>query len=585
MLRFAQDIISALLGKRSSEERENDAGNERPDLKRNKSEDVGSATNTDSPAVAESALGGAAKPAPKFNYILKVMNLPQGQIKPTKKFFADLGFNKIDKSPTKTFATITFDSEAKALDAQKAVDGLIYQQKYKIETEIMKRKEKVFKPRESKFVNDTRTPAERLADQVTPLHKLSYADQLTKKHEVNTNHLSNIKRQLMNLPDLSKAGKEQIAWAFEKTPRQLPCELAQPIASPEQNGYRTKCEFTIGKNIDGEKTVGFLLGLFKEGQTGVQEPSECLHIPDSAKKIAAAMEAYIRDSKYEVYDRVAKDGVYRGLLVRTPSTGEVMVLVQLKNDNMTPEEYEAEKKKIQEFWANFDQVKIKTLLLQSWNGQSNGITDKAETEILLGDGYVTEELLGCKFRISYNAFFQINTPATELLYQKCADWCKLDPSKKTILLDLCCGTGTIGITMAKSVDKVIGVEIVPEAIVDAKANAERNGIKNVEYYASKVEDKLDVLTRNYDEEVVAILDPPRAGVHKSVIQAIRKSKIQRVIYVSCDAKQARDNFLGLCRPSSNQYEGVPFKPKQAVSVDLFPHADPSELVIEFTRDI
>jgi tRNA (uracil-5-)-methyltransferase len=129
-----------------------------------------------------------------------------------------------------------------------------------------------------------------------------------------------------------------------RTPRQLPCELAQPIASPEQNGYRTKCEFTIGKNIDGEKTVGFLLGLFKEGQTGVQEPSECLHIPDSAKKIAAAMEvtyslhftfcilneilnqsllqAYIRDSKYEVYDRVAKDGVYRGLLVRTPSTGE-----------------------------------------------------------------------------------------------------------------------------------------------------------------------------------------------------------------------------------------------------------------------
>jgi tRNA (uracil-5-)-methyltransferase len=189
-----------------------------------------------------------------------------------------------------------------------------------------------------------------------------------------------------------------------------------------------------------------------------------------------------------------------------------MVMVQVRNEDMTAEQFETEKQKLKDFWSTFEKtenIPIKTSLLQIWNESSNGMNEKAETEILTGDGYVSEEVLGCRFRISHNAFFQINTPATELLYSTCADWCNIDPTKKTVLLDLCCGTGTIGITMAKSVSKVIGVEIVPEAIVDAKANAERNGITNVEYYASKVEDKLDVLTNNYDEDVVAILDPPR----------------------------------------------------------------------------
>ncbi|GAB5586418.1 tRNA (uracil(54)-C(5))-methyltransferase -B [Umbelopsis nana] len=591
MFKFARNILSALQGKRSLDASDSEEETERPDLKRNKSEDIAAATNSGSPDVADSATAGVRSEtaaAPKFNYVLKAKNLPQGNVKPTKKYFADLGFSRIDKIPSKDFATITFDSEEKALAAQKTLDGLMFQQKYKIETEILKRKVKEFKPKERKVVDDTRTPYEKLADQVTPLHKLSYQEQLNKKHQTNINHLSNIKKQLMRLPDLSPAGKDQIQWAFEKTPFGLPCELQTPVASPELNGYRTKCEFTIGINLEGERTVGFLLGMFKQGQTAVQEPSQCLHVSDVAKKVAAAMEKYIRESEWNVYDRVTKEGVWRNMLVRTPRTGQVMILVQLKNETLSAEQFEAEKNKIKEFWAEFEKtekIPVTTLLLQVWNDVSNGIIDKAETEVLAGDGFVYEELLGCRFRISYNSFFQVNTPATELLYQLCADWCKIDPSKKTILLDLCCGTGTIGITMAQSVDKVIGIEIVPEAIVDAKANAERNGISNVEYYASRVEDKLDVLTKKYDSEVVAILDPPRAGVHKSVISGIRSSNLKRLIYISCDAKQAKDNFVALCRPTSNQYPGPPFKPSRAVSVDLFPHSDACELVIEFTRDM
>ncbi|KAI8883703.1 hypothetical protein K501DRAFT_333184 [Backusella circina FSU 941] len=113
---------------------------------------------------------------------------------------------------------------------------------------------------------------------------------------------------------------------------------------------------------------------------------------------------------------------------------------------------------------------------------------------------------------------------------------------------------------------------------------EYQGIKNVEYYASKVEDKIDVVTGQVNEEVVAVLDPPRNGVHASVIRAVRDARhIDRVIYISCDAKQAIDNFISLCRPQSNRFRGMPFKPSRAVVVDLFPHTDHQELMIEFVR--
>ena len=131
-----------------------------------------------------------------------------------------------------------------------------------------------------------------------------------------------------------------------------------------------------------------------------------------------------------------------------------------------------------------------------------------------------------RFRISSSAFFQVNTPAAEVLYSKCAEWCNINKDKKTTLLDLCCGTGTIGITMAGAVDKVIGIEMVPEAIEDAKRNAALNSkaflydmaylklnseldISNVTYYANKVEERIDVIEQEKNEDVVAVLDPPR----------------------------------------------------------------------------
>ncbi|KAI7871032.1 S-adenosyl-L-methionine-dependent methyltransferase [Spinellus fusiger] len=480
---------------------------------------------------------------------IKVNNLPVKELPNTKKFLAKLGYTRCKKAPEWDHAYITFDVKYVVVSEED------HRQRF---NRSKNRKE------EEEDKNDTRTPAEKLADQVTPLHKISYPDQLKQKERTGIKHLMNLKKTIAGLRDVSEKSRPEIAWAYEKG--KLPCSVESIIPSPEINGYRTKCEFTIGRNLDNEPVTGFLLGLFRKGITSVLDPSECLHVSPITKRIAQAMTDYVRASEYDVYDRSEKVGVWRTIMTKTQRTGDIMVLVQFRGAEMTSEQIEAEKLKLKDYWESFkekpeeERIVVTTLIVQLWDGDSNGIVHHADTTVLTGDGYVYEELLGCRFRISSSAFFQVNTPATELLYAKCAEWCKVDKSKKTTLLDLCCGTGTIGITMAKSVDRVVGIEMVPEAIVDAKANAERNNITNVSYYANKVEDRIDVVTGAVNEDVIAVLDPP-----------------------SCDAKQAMANFISLCRPQSNRYKGLPFKPVNAVSIDLFPHSDHSELMVQFER--
>ncbi|KAI7884838.1 S-adenosyl-L-methionine-dependent methyltransferase [Lichtheimia hyalospora FSU 10163] len=529
---------------------------------------------------------------------VKVLNLPSHESAAIKKFFRNQGIERYKKAPNWRYAYLTFEADGPAKEAMQKLEGVVFKKKTltteysTINKEVYRERFQAKNSKENASTtmpadNDTRSPAERLADQVTPLHKIPYNEQLAKKHQSGIRHLAKLKRQISRLPDLNDTSRAQLAWAFQEG---LPIEILDPIASPITRGYRTKCEFTIGKNPDGETTVGFLLGLYRHGITSVHSPEDCLHVPDISKRIAKAMENYVQSSEYTVYDRAEKKGVWRSLMVKAQRTGDILILVQMKTSDMTEEQVIHEKKKLTEYWSSYkdrkgdDRINVTTLLLQTWNGESNGITDKGTTEILLGDGYVYEELLGCRFRLSSSAFFQVNTPATELLYTKCAEWCNISKSKKTTLLDLCCGTGTIGITMARTVDRVIGIEMISDAIVDAQVNAEMNHVTNVQYHASKVEERIDVVANEKNEEVVAVLDPPRSGVHSTVIRAVRESsEIRKVIFISCDANQAMQNFISLCRPTSNRFKGLPFRPTRAVSIDLFPHTDHCELMVEFER--
>ncbi|KAG1505197.1 hypothetical protein G6F46_010512 [Rhizopus delemar] len=523
-----------------------------------------------------------------FIYRVKVLNLPKHEMSSIKKLFDTLDLHKFKKAPKWDYAYLNFETEEAAKAAMMKIDGREFKKRVLV-TEYTKVSEESFRTRfetkkkkesEQEEKEDLRTPAEMLADQVTPLYKLAYEEQVAKKHKSGIRYLNSLRKKLNTLPDLNDAARDQIAWTNDRENNEY--EILDPIHSPIIKEYRTKCEFTIGKDLNGERTVGFLLGQYRDGITSVLDPNECLHVSEKAKEIAKKMKEYIRDSEYEVYDRVSKTGVWRSIMTKTQTTGDIMILIQLRTTELSDQQLTQEKERIINYWNGLKQtINTTTLLLQTWDGDSNGITDKGHTEILIGDGYVYEKLLGCRFRISSSAFFQVNTPATELLYSKCAEWCNINKEKKTTLLDLCCGTGTIGITMAKSVDKVIGIEMIPEAIVDAKANAKINNITNAYYYANKVEDKIDIVANERNEEVVAVLDPPRNGVHSSVIRAVRESsQIKKVIFISCDAKQAMQNFIG---PTSNRFKGLPFKPSRAVSIDLFPHTEHCELMVEFIR--
>ncbi|CAO3637772.1 unnamed protein product [Cunninghamella blakesleeana] len=587
MLKYAQSLISSVFGrKRTREEIEEEDNNSQViHDQQQEVEEEGDENHVDK----------KVKTSGKTLYRVKFFISESKDPQAIKKFLQKNGINGIKKAPKWNFAFCNFNTKEEALEMVEKVKTLEFKNK-RLDAEYIEEDEldhrNRFKNKKNKRNNnkeeeeeDHKTPAEKLATQVTPLYQLPYEQQLIKKKRVGVKQLWNLKNKMAALNDLSEQAKKQIDWAFKEG---LPCEVLDIIPSPEVNGYRTKCEFTIGKNFDGEPTVGFLLGLFREGIVSVLDPSELLNVSDIAKKLAKAMQDYVRQSKYPVYDREEKEGVWRTLMTKTQRTGDIMVVVQIKSEGLSNKEVEEIKKDLLTYWTitmkEERDIHITTLIFQVWNGVSNGLTEKGEDEVLFGDGYIHEEILGCTFRISSNAFFQVNTPACELLYSKCAEWCNIDKTKKTTLLDLCCGTGTIGIVNAHAVDRVIGIEMVPEAIVDAKANAERNGIKNVTYYANKVEDRLDVLSHEKNEEVIAVLDPPRNGVHASVIRAVREAKhIDKVIFISCDAKQAAPNFFGLCRPQSNRFKGVPFKPVRAVSVDLFPHSEPSELMIEFER--
>ncbi|KAI8590560.1 S-adenosyl-L-methionine-dependent methyltransferase [Geranomyces variabilis] len=428
--------------------------------------------------------------------------------------------------------------------------------------------------------------------------------------------------------------KRQLAWLGQQnriSRDHVPCELLEVMPSPVLYHYRNKCEFTFGWNEAGEKVAGFLCGAFKDGVVTVVEAELAKNVSPAGAELARTLSKFLRSSSLPIYDRIAKTGFWRQALVRTHSTGENMLVVSYNPRGIDEAGLEAAHKQLRD---HFEPEKgtatgATTLLVQQHEGDFNGMVEDAPLIVLYGAGVVHETILGLRFRISPTAFFQVNTEATNSLYSLVRDWCALDEVQAdrrsrlltptpadivdkevdgtssavesalhpkelsppgTVLLDLCCGTGTIGLTMASHVKKVIGVDIIKSAIDDARNNVTLNGGDpegKITYYADKVENVIREIVKEHvgvNDDVVVVLDPPRVGVYYGVIATVRAcARVNRVIYVSCDASQAVSNFVDLCRPTSSKFKGEPFRPVRAQPMDLFPHTKHCELVIEFRR--
>lgn len=228
------------------------------------------------------------------------------------------------------------------------------------------------------------------------------------------------------------------------------------------------------------------------------------------------------------------------------------------------------------------QDKLNILWKENELGQTESPSRPFTSEVIRGQAFVHENLNGMTFRISPLAFFQVNTGATEKMYSLIKEYAKVDNS--TTVLDLCCGTGTIGLSMASSAERVIGIELSEQAVQDAKFNALLNNQMNTEFIDGDCKQKLNaVLLRRSmaEDKLVAVLDPPRQGLPKSVLEAIRKcEQIKRLVFVSCDPRGLITNLPILCKRAG---QGKPFLPITSRAIDMFPHTLHQEVVVVLKR--
>ena len=476
------------------------------------------------------------------------------------------------KSNDWTWAFVNFKEESHQLSCVKNIAGQVYKNQT-LEVEKIEAEERIVPvySRVSLTTLDSNiNPAEVLNDKVTPFWRLDYPEQLKKKYR-------------LMVKVMRKYWKAVGRWTGQN--RHIPLE--EIIPSPLTVNYRNKCEFAFGLDHKGNRTIGFMLGSFKDGIIALQNPSECVHVTQMTKDIVQEFQKMLQESNHKPFDKTDKSGIWRLLTVRHQSSGEILILVQIHPQKITAQELDGIKSDIQAVCSKF--TAIKAIYFQASDNFSDGADFESHLELLKGEQYVTDVILGSKFRISPFSFFQVNTPAANVLYERIGEYAFQNVEKKVVLLDLCCGAGTIGISLAQKykIDKIVGIETVKDAIEDAVFNAKENSVASTEYICDSVENQMKNVIERIDEdhEIVIVLDPPRSGMPSSVIKTIRAcSRIRSIVYVACNPSAALRNFEELSRPTSKQYLGNPFIVSRGVPVDMFPQTDHCELVLKFTRE-
>ncbi|OIR58440.1 MAG: tRNA (uracil-5-)-methyltransferase [Amphiamblys sp. WSBS2006] len=408
--------------------------------------------------------------------------------------------------------------------------------------------------------DDSLTPSERLSNQVTPLWRMEYPRQIEEKEKDLKEHLCEI----------------------GVSPR----VVSKPVLSPRTEHYRNKTDFAIGYSEDNKVTVGFTNGLYTEGIVSVHGAADCVHIPAEAKQIAAEIERHIAEKQIRPYNRKTNDGHLKLLLVRTHTEG-ILCCVQINPQGMAEGELDEAERGLcgcvlHKTFKTDDggEREVKGFFVQHSERAFNGLLPAATSpfRLLGGQESVYEELMGCRFRIKIDSFFQTNKYATEKMYETIRRLALCGEQTGKVLLDLCCGTGTIGITLADSFARVVGVDLCESSIEMARENAALAGKKNVSFHCGDVTEKIAGVLSGIEAgcEVVVVLDPPRQGVSRRVTRAIREEpRIKQVVFASCALKQSKDNIEELITPGKDAGE---FCVEECTMVDMFPHTKHYEAV-------
>jgi len=342
------------------------------------------------------------------------------------------------------------------------------------------------------------------------------------------------------------------------------------IPSPQDKYYRNKLEYTFSNKrwlMDGENrtdepmnmdALGFHIpGRFDK----ILDVNHCWLQAEPSNRLRNSIREFAIKHGYRFYDLKAHGGALRNLIVRTSSTGEVMVIVVFAFVD------QEEINKLMAFVEeSFPEI---TSLLYIVNQKKNDTIFDQEVIAWRGPEYIMEEMDGIKFRIGPKSFYQTNSMQAKRLYEVARDFAGFKGDE--LVYDLYTGAGTIANFIAGSVREVVGIEYVPSAIEDAKINAAINNIANTKFYAGDMKDELspEFISKHGKPDVI-ITDPPRAGMHPDVVNRLMEIEAPKIVYVSCNAAtQARDLLV-----LKEKYEVVKIQP-----VDMFPHTQHVENVV------
>ncbi len=362
--------------------------------------------------------------------------------------------------------------------------------------------------------------------------------------------------------------KKQLEWKRQKVENCLrrigkleDIEVEPTLGMENPYHYRNKAQYPI-RLVDGKVEIGF----FAAKSKCIVPVTDCTIQHPINAQIIEEVKVFLTKHKISIYDDKTHKGLVRHLMIKTGYKAQDIMVCLVINGKTMPHSKELVEclKKIPE---------IKSIVLNHHTDKTPVILGKACT-VLYGSESITEQIGHLQFKVSPLAFFQVNPTQTEVLYQKALEYAQL--SGNEVVWDAYCGIGSISLFLAQKAKKVYGVEIIPEAIENARENAKLNGLNNTEFYAGKAE---EVIPNLYEEGIIAdtiVVDPPRKGCDEKLLETLKAMAPKRIVYVSCDPATLARDLAYLAKE-------VGYKVEKVQPVDMFPHTAHIETVVKLSK--
>lgn len=340
------------------------------------------------------------------------------------------------------------------------------------------------------------------------------------------------------------------------------CKLEPIIGMEHPTHYRNKVHAVFGE----DRKHNIISGIYEEGTHRIVPVDSCLIENEKADAIIVSIRELLKSFKIRPYNEDTGYGLLRHVLVRTGQvTGQIMVVLVLSSPVMPSKN-------------NFVKALLKlhpevSTVVVNVNDKSTSLVLGDKEQVIYGKGYIEDVLCGKTFRISPKSFYQVNPVQTEKLYRKALEYADLQGNET--VLDAYCGTGTIGIIASDHAGQVIGVELNGDAVRDAKENAKRNNVKNIQFYQNDAGKFLVGMAEQGAKVDVVIMDPPRSGSDEAFLSSVVKMNPQKVVYISCNPETLARDLKYLTKNG--------YKVKRAVGCDMFPFTSHCESVVSLKR--